>query len=53
MEKYRASRCPCGDPICEDWHVWPVAAVQCVKFTQEQAEAVAELLNNMEKAEAS
>lgn len=47
-ERYRAIPCGCGWPKCKDWHVWPVAAVQCVKFTKEQAMAVAALLNKME-----
>lgn len=44
--KYRACKCPCGE--CNDWHVSPVADVWGVGFTQEQAEAVAQLLNEKE-----
>jgi acetone carboxylase gamma subunit len=51
MPKYVAQKCPCGDSVCEAWHVWPVAAVQSVRFTREQAEAVAKLLNEMAKQE--
>lgn len=46
---YRAIRCACGDAYCHDWHVSPVAARWGVSFTQEQAEAVAELLNGLAK----
>jgi len=45
---YRATQCPCGHASCHDWHVWPVAMLQGVHFTKEQAEAVAKLLNDME-----
>lgn len=45
---YRAIPCSCGHRACKNWFVDPVAAVQCVSFTQEQAEAVAKLLNEME-----
>lgn len=38
---FRVKPCPCG---CQDYHVHPVAAVQGVSFTKEQAEAVAKLL---------
>jgi len=44
---YTISKCPCGDPICKDWHVNPVAALQGVHFTEEQAMMVAKLLNEM------
>ncbi len=42
-----AIRCPCGDKICKAWMVSPQAAVQGVRFTQAEAEAVAKLLNKM------
>jgi hypothetical protein len=46
---YQAIRCNCGHRACQDWHVGPfVADVQGVKFTKEQAEAVAALLNRMQ-----
>ncbi len=45
---YRATKCPCGDRICKAWHVGYVADVQGVRFTEEQARAVADLLNRME-----
>jgi hypothetical protein len=48
---YRAIPCGCGWKSCEDWHVSGVANVQGVHFNKEQAEAVAELLNKMEKQE--
>lgn len=48
MTHYRAMKCPCGFASCNSWLVDPVAAVQCVSFTREQAETVAELLNRME-----
>jgi len=48
VEKYSAVPCACGEPLCKSWHVWPVAAVECVNFTHVQAEAVAKLLNEME-----
>lgn len=47
---YSASPCPCGQKTCKDWHVDGVAAVQGVHFTQQQAKAVATLLNAMEKS---
>jgi len=50
-EEYRADRCPCGQRGCSSWHVWPVAAVQGVRFTEKQAKAVAALLNGLEEAE--
>lgn len=49
--KYLAVRCLCDHPNCKDWHVEPVAAIQGVSFTREQAEAVAMLLNMIEKPE--
>lgn len=45
MTHYIAKPCPCGDLICKDWHVEPVAAMQGVKFTEAQAQKVAILLN--------
>ena len=45
--QYFAQKCPCGDAICSAWHVSGVASVQGVKFTREQAEATAKLLNDM------
>lgn len=44
-ETYVARPCPCGHRVCKDWHVWPVAAIQGVHFTKQQAEAVAAYLN--------
>ncbi len=41
--------CPCGHRACKDWMVYPLAAIQGVKFRQDQAEAVAALLNSMGK----
>lgn len=49
MGPYVVSRCPCGQRGCSDWHVSPVAAVQCVKFTEKQARVVAAVLNAMEQ----
>jgi hypothetical protein len=43
-----ATKCKCGHPTCNAWHVVPHAALQGNRFTQEEAEAVAELLNNMD-----
>jgi hypothetical protein len=45
---YMAVKCPCGHRACKDWHVSNVAHVQGVHFTEEQANAVAKLLNEME-----
>lgn len=45
MPKFTVSRCPCGHPACNDFHINPVAAVQGVKFTSLQAEIVAAVLN--------
>lgn len=50
-ERYSIRPCPCGHKSCSDWHVWPAAALQGVKFTKNQAEAVVALLNVMEAAE--
>ena|SRR5215472_5463641 len=44
-EKFRAIPCPCGHPACKSWMVDPVAAIQGVSFTQEEAEAIAEFMN--------
>ena len=44
---YRAVPCACGSSACQHWHVTNVAAVQGVRFTREQAEAVAGLLTAM------
>lgn len=41
----KAIPCPCNDTICKNWVVSPQAAFQGVRFTKEQAEAVADLLN--------
>ncbi len=41
----RALPCPCGDSICKNWHVSPEANVQGVRFTQSEAELVAEVMN--------
>ena len=41
---FKAEPCGCNHRSCRDWHVRGVAAVQGVKFTKEQAEAVAKLL---------
>lgn len=49
MGPYVVSRCPCGQRGCEDWHVSPVAAVQCVKFTERQARAAAAVLTAMDE----
>lgn len=51
-ERYRATPCPCGHKTCKSWHVEPVAAMQGVNFMQDQAEAVAELLNGNDLREA-
>lgn len=47
---YQVSRCPCGHPSCNDWHVSPVAALQGVKFTEGQAHAVARFLQAYDTA---
>ncbi len=46
-ETYTAVPCPCKQKGCQDWHVAYVARVQGVKFTKEQALAVAKLLSRM------
>jgi hypothetical protein len=43
---YSAVPCACGHTSCKDWHVSNVADIQGVRFTKEQAEAVANLLNH-------
>lgn len=45
--QHRAVRCSCGHRACKDWHVAPSADAPSVKFTQEEAEAVAKLLNTL------
>jgi hypothetical protein len=50
---YTIAHCQCGHRACKDWHVNPVASMQGVHFTYEQAFAVAKLLNHMAQAEAS
>lgn len=47
-QRYTATGCPCGHPVCKNWLVAPVANVQGVSFTRPQAEAVAYVLNAME-----
>jgi hypothetical protein len=37
--------CPCGHSACRDWMIRPVAAVQGVSFTKEEAIAVCEAHN--------
>jgi len=44
---FRAAKCPCGQ--CKNWFVYPVAAVQSVRFSEEQAKAVAEFMNREEQ----
>lgn len=44
----RVEKCPCGHPVCKDWHVHPEAAVQSVKFTESQARQVGHLLDRMD-----
>lgn len=39
------SRCPCGHSACKDWHVAWEARVQGVHFTEQQARAVAAVLD--------
>lgn len=46
---YKALPCPCGR--CSHWLVSPVADIQGVSFSREQAEAVSDLLNNMLNAQ--
>lgn len=41
---FKAEPCGCGHASCKDWHIRGIAAVRGVKFTKEQAEAVAKLL---------
>jgi len=45
---YKAAPCPCGSKVCTAWHVSPPADVQGVSFRRDQAEAVAQLLNDMD-----
>lgn len=47
---YVARPCQCGSKVCSDWHVWPVADMQGVSLTKDQAIATAVLLNLMDKA---
>lgn len=48
---YRAVKCPCRHISCTNWHITIVADLQGVSFTQEQAIAVALILNQMDAAE--
>ena len=41
-----AVRCPCGHPAGKHWHVSPHADVQCVRFTENEAKAVAHVLTH-------
>lgn len=41
----KIEKCPCGHAACKDWHVSPEAAIQGVKFTEEQATQVGILLD--------
>lgn len=50
VETYTARRCTCGHRACRNWFVYPVADVQGVCFTEEQAKAVAAFLNEREAA---
>lgn len=43
--KYEAVRCKCGHYNCKSWWVEPSAAVQGVGFTEDEARAIADLLN--------
>lgn len=44
----RVSRCQCGYDSCQDWHVSGYAQVQGVKFSEQQAKAVAALMEDPE-----
>ena len=48
--RFRVSQCQCNYAKCKDWHIAPVADVQGVRFTEEQAIAVATLLDGMDRA---
>lgn len=41
MDIWTPIPCPCGHPSCRNWLVDPVAAVQSVRFTKEEAFLVA------------
>lgn len=41
-------RCRCGHAVCKDWHVYPEAALQGVKFTEAEARQVGHLLDKMD-----
>lgn len=45
--KHEAIKCPCRQPVCQSWLVTGVADVQGVHFSEEEARAVADLLNRM------
>lgn len=47
----RAVKCSCGHKSCDAWHVSPHADLQGNRFTKEEAEAVANLLNQMTAVE--
>lgn len=47
---YKATPCSCGYPTCKNWFVEPVADIQGVSFTEEQARLVAVVLNAVESS---
>jgi hypothetical protein len=52
MATYVARPCPCGHRACKSWFVHPIAAVQGVHFTEEQARLVVSVLNATETTRA-
>lgn len=40
-----AEKCPCGHRACTDWHVGPHAAVQGVRFSEQEAKVLAAVLS--------
>jgi len=47
-EVHRVKKCDCPYRGCTDYHVAPCAALQGVNFTEQQARAVAAVLNAMD-----
>ncbi len=47
-EVFRAIPCPCGFSACRLWTVATGSTNQTVRFTEEQAKAVAEFMNGID-----
>lgn len=43
-QAYRATRCNCGDRICQQWQILAISA-ECRFYNEEDARAVCDVLN--------